>query len=280
MSERISRRDAIKRMAMAGAGLALGLDAATWGQADRPNFVVVLTDDQRWDAMSNRPNRWPFLRTPNLDRLAEEGARFENAFVTISLCSPSRACFLTGRHAHSHEVRRNDGSGLSADIPTYPQLRQRAGYRTAFVGKWHMDAISDPRPGFDYWLSFVGQGTYTDPPLQENDRPFQAQGYMTDLLTDYAVNWLGQQDGPFCLVLSHKAAHGPFTPAPRHQDAFADAEIPEPPSFRDTFRDKPAWSRGAPLTSRSRGIPMTSSTSAPTWARGSARTKMTTASPV
>ncbi|MGC9316410.1 MAG: sulfatase-like hydrolase/transferase [Armatimonadota bacterium] len=242
---RMSRREAIQRMALAAAGVGLGVSRGAWSQQRRPNIVMILTDDQRWDAMSNMPNRWPFLQTPNIDRLASEGARFENAFVTISLCSPSRACFLTGRHAHSHGVRTNEGTDVPPDMPTYPQVLQRAGYRTAFVGKWHMARSADPRPGFDYWLSFVGQGQYTDPPLQENHRAFQAQGYMTDILTDYAVRWLQRQDGPFCLVLSHKAAHGPFTPAPRHRDAFPDAEIPPPASFFEDFADKPAWLRRA-----------------------------------
>lgn len=259
MPERINRREALRRMGLAAAGVALGAGVGR-AQQRRPNLVVILTDDQRWDAMSNMPNRWPFLQTPNIDRLAAEGARFENAFVTICLCSPSRACFLTGRHAHSHGVRTNEGTDIPPEMPTYPQVLQRAGYRTAFIGKWHMGPHSNPRPGFDHWLSFVGQGQYTDPQLQENDRTFTAEGYMTDILTDYAVQWLRRRDDPFCLVLSHKAAHGPFTPAPHHRDAFPDAEIPEPASFRDTFADKPEWIRrtmthGARTDTRGREAP-------------------------
>ncbi len=244
--ERISRREALRRMGLAAASLAVG-GLSAFAQRRRPNFVVIITDDQRWDAMSCVPNRFPFLKTPNIDRLAREGARFANAFVVISLCSPSRSCFLTGRYAHATGVFTNEGMEFPPEMPTYPSLLKRAGYSTAFLGKWHMRPDSSPRPGFDYWFSFRGQGTYFDPVVQENDRVFKAKGYMTDILTERAVAWLKRQDGPFCLVLSHKAAHGPFSPAPRHRNAFADAEVPEPPSFKDTFRNKPRWLRRSML---------------------------------
>ncbi|MBU0606709.1 MAG: sulfatase-like hydrolase/transferase [Armatimonadetes bacterium] len=244
MPQTMTRREFLRYSCLATAGAFLG--SAARGHAApprRPNFVFILSDDQSWAAMSNPPNRWPFLKTPNMDRLATEGARFENAFVTISLCSPSRACFLTGRYAHAHGVCWNNGTGLDPQMPTYPQLLHHAGYRTALVGKWHMDPTSAPRPGFDYWLSFVDQGVYENPPLQENDRKFQAQGHMTELLTNYATAWLRRQDSPFCLCLHHKSVHGPFTPTPKNAKAFADAEIAEPPNWRDTFADKPAWMR-------------------------------------
>ncbi len=243
MSKGVSRREAIRSMALGAAGAALGLSARAPAAERRPNFVFILTDDQRWDAMSNMRNAFPFLRTPNLDRLAQEGARFENAFVTISLCSPSRGCFLTGRYAHSHGVRVNERNDPYPGVQTYPELLHQAGYRTAYVGKWHMRPDPSPRPGFDYWLSFRGQGVYADPDLNENGRDFKAEGYMTDLLTDYSVRWLQHQDQPFCLYLAHKAVHGPFTPAERHAQAFPDAEIAEPASFQDNLRGRPAWMR-------------------------------------
>jgi N-acetylglucosamine-6-sulfatase len=245
VSRPISRRDAIKQMALGAAGAALSLAPRSAAAEALPNFVFILTDDQRWDAMSNMPNSFPFLRTPNIDRLATEGARFENAFVTTSLCSPSRASFLTGCFAHTHGVRTNERNDLDERFPTFPALLQRAGYATAYVGKWHMKPDPSPRPGFDYWLSFAGQGEYVNPSLNENGKNFQAEGYMTDLLTDYAIRWLRRQDGPFCLYLAHKAVHGPFTPAPRHAEAFPDAQIPQPASFQDNMRDKPAWMRRA-----------------------------------
>jgi len=212
---------------------------------DRPNVVFILTDDQRFDALGCLGH--PLCVTPNLDRLRREGVLFKNAFVTTSLCSPARACFLTGTYAHTNGVFDNTGREFDhAKTPSYPKLLQKAGYSTAFVGKWHMGHINDPRPGFDYWLSFTGQGTYFDPQLDENGRDFSQKGYTTDILTDYAIKFLREKrdkSKPFCLYLSHKAVHGPFTPAPRHKDVLAGKSLPEPESFKDTFRGKPKWQR-------------------------------------
>ncbi|HET6454857.1 MAG TPA: sulfatase-like hydrolase/transferase [Armatimonadota bacterium] len=240
----ITRREFISRGAAAAGLLAAGISV---GEADekRPNILFILTDDQRYDAMGfmGRP---AWLKTPNIDRIASEGAHFRNAFVTTSLCSPSRASFLSGQYVHSHGVTTNEGFELDPSTPTFPQVLQNAGYETAFVGKWHQGRKSDPRPGFDYWLSFLGQGVYDDPKLNENGREFVAKGYMTDLLTDYAVKWLKQdRDKPFCMMLSHKAVHGPFTPPAKYKDALPNAEIPEPASYKDTYEDKPEWMRRA-----------------------------------
>ncbi|HPD30835.1 MAG TPA: sulfatase [Phycisphaerae bacterium] len=223
------------------AAIALLSLASAFSAADgRPNFVFILVDDLRWDAMSCAGH--PFVRTPNIDKIASAGTRFTNAFVTISLCAPSRACFLTGTYAHINGVRTNEQMEFDHSMPTYPRLLQAAGYETAFIGKWHMKPVADPRPGFDYWLSFVGQGQYINPKLNENGRNFQAGGYITDLLTQYAVDFIKRpREKPFCLNLWHKAVHGPFTPADRHKDLYRDVLLPEPPSFRDTFEGKPTW---------------------------------------
>jgi N-acetylglucosamine-6-sulfatase len=246
MSERMTRREALRRMALAGGALALGAPLSDRaGAADRPNVVVILVDDQRWDAMSCAGH--PFVRTPHIDRIAASGARFVNAFVTTSLCSPSRASFLTSTYAHVNGVRTNEGQEFGPPLRSFPALLRDAGYETAFVGKWHMRPDANPRPGFDYWLSFKGQGVYNDPQLNENGRDFKAQGYMTDLLTEYAVRWLQNQQlsRPFCLYLAHKAVHGPFTPAPRHANLYRGVEVPKPASFDDTFADKPEWIRAS-----------------------------------
>jgi len=210
---------------------------------ERPNFVFILVDDLRYDAMSCAGH--PFVKTPNIDRIATAGVRFTNAFVTLSLCAPSRAAFLTGIYNHANGIPTNEGQELDpSKFATYPQRLQRAGYETAFIGKWHQGPTASPRPGFDYWLSFRGQGVYVDPQLNENGREFKAQGYMTDLLTQAAVDFLKKpRNKPFSLCLWHKAVHGPFTPADRHKDLYRDVELPEPPSFRDTFEGKPAWQR-------------------------------------
>lgn len=207
-----------------------------------PNIVFILTDDQRFDALGCLNH--PFLRTPNLDRIRREGALFSNTFVTTALCSPSRASFLTGTYAHRHGVTDNTGKELDpAKTPTFPQLLQHR-YETAYIGKWHQAPRSNPRPGFDYWLSFKGQGVYPDPVLNENGREFQAKGYMTDLLTGYALDFLQRKrDKPFCLYLAHKAIHEPFIPAGRHRDLYRGVEVAEPPNYRDDLSGKPAWQR-------------------------------------
>ena len=186
-----------------GAMTAAGVRRSARGASDeRPNIIFILTDDQRWDAMGCMGH--PFLKTPNMDRIRNEGVLFSNAFVTTSLCSPARASFLTGAYAHTHGVVGNWGCEFDHDeTPSFPRLLREAGYHTAFVGKWHMGKDDQPRPGFDYWLSFAGQGVYTNPSLNENGRPFKAKGYMTDILTRYAVRFIKEErDKPFCLYLS------------------------------------------------------------------------------
>lgn len=212
-------------------------------QTQRPNIVFFLIDDLRFDAMGfmGHPS---WLRTPNIDRLRAEGAHFANAFVVHSLCSPSRAAFLSGRYGHCNGVYDNMGHDLLPEVRTYPMVLQQAGYDTAFVGKWHMANTNMPRPGFNYWLSFTGQGVYENPTFNENGRQFQAQGYITDLLTDYAVQFLQRpRSGPFSLCLWHKSVHGPFTPAERHKALYTGEELPKPVSWDDTFENKPHWQR-------------------------------------
>lgn len=243
----ISRREMLRRTGIAVAAVALSCCAtakAVAAAAKRPNIIFILTDDQRWDAMSCMGH--PFLKTPNMDRIRTEGVLFRNAFVTTSLCAPSRASFLTGAYAHNHGVIGNWGCEFDHDtMPSFPRVLREAGYDTAFIGKWHMRKTAQPRPGFDYWLSFRGQGVYTDPTLNENGREFQATGYVTDLLTDYAIEYIkAQREKPFCLYLSHKAVHSPFTPAPRHVNSYPDVVLLAPPNTKDTFAGKPAWLRG------------------------------------
>jgi N-acetylglucosamine-6-sulfatase len=209
----------------------------------KPNIVFILTDDEAWNLLG-KDGRYKFMKTPNLDRIAQEGMVFNNAFATTSLCSPSRACLMTGCYAHKHGVYINSYSDPDPEVPFLPKILQEAGYETAFLGKWHMKNGAQPRKNFDYWLSFDGQGQYMNPPLNENGREFIEQGYMTDILTDYAVRWLKKpREKPFCLFLWHKAVHAPFTPAPRDSTAFADAMIPEYDNWYDDMADKPEWLR-------------------------------------
>jgi arylsulfatase A-like enzyme len=213
-------------------------------RGERPNILLVVVDDLAAGVVG-RGSRFPFLETPHINRLEGEGVPFPQAFVPTAVCSPSRASLLTGTYAHTHGVRVNDVEDLSEMPPNFPSLLKRAGYETGFVGKWHMDsAYSGPRLDFDTWLSFAGQGVYENPVLNENGREFQERGYVTDTLSRYAAAWLQRpRDRPFCLIVSHKAAHVPFEAAARHRFAFAGAELPEPANFNDTLEGKPAWQR-------------------------------------
>ncbi len=212
-------------------------------EIQRPNIIFILADDLRWDAMGFMGH--PFLKTPNLDRMRAEGVHFQNAFVTTALCSPSRASILTGAYAHNHRVIGNEKREIDHDkMPTFPRLLKESGYETGFVGKWHMKRGDYPRPGFDYWLSFKGQGVYTDPVLNENGNVVKATGYTTDILTDYAVKFIQKErEAPYCLYLSHKAVHSPFTPAPMDAESYAGIKLKEPANARDTYAGKPKWTR-------------------------------------
>lgn len=212
------------------------------------NVVFILTDDHRYDAMGFMGH--PFLETPNMDSLASNGVHVKNAFVTTSLCSPSRASILTGLYTHKHRVIDNNRAVPEGTI-FFPQYLQQAGYSTGFFGKWHMGAHHDgPRPGFDHWVSFRGQGQYFAPgpkyTLNVNGKREPQKGYITDDLTDYALEWLDQQtdDKPFMMYLSHKAVHSNFTPAKRHEGRYADVELDLPSGTGITAEsNSPRWVR-------------------------------------
>lgn len=204
------------------------------------NIIFILSDDHRYDAMGFT-GKIQGLQTPGMDRMAKEGAHISNAFVSTALCSPSRASILTGQYAHTHTVVDNDAP-LPANLVFFPQYLQKKGYQTAFLGKWHMGNTDDqPQPGFDYWLSFQGQGVYYTPTFNINGKKVkQPEGsYTTDLLTDYAVNWLNERNKskPFFLYLSHKGVHAEFQPAKRHAGKYAQLPIICPPSMYLTATD-------------------------------------------
>ncbi|WP_391575338.1 sulfatase family protein [Aureliella helgolandensis] len=217
--------------------------------AKQRNVIFILTDDHRYDAMGFAGH--PFLETPNMDQLASQGVHLKNAFVTTSLCSPSRASILTGLYTHKHRVIDNNRL-VPPNTIFFPQYLQQAGYSTAFIGKWHMGGAHDePRPGFDHWVSFRGQGNYLSPgpnyTLNVNGERVPQRGYITDELTDYAVDWLEQQsaDKPFFMYLSHKAVHANFTPAERHADRYADADLSFLPKGKEITAqaNSPRWVR-------------------------------------
>lgn len=224
---------------------AAGIAAPAIAQPAKRNLVFILSDDHSFNTMGCAGHPW--LKTPAMDRMARDGVHFQNAFVTTALCSPSRASVLTGRYVHSHGVTDNI-TPFAKGAVTFPELLQQNGYRTAFMGKWHMGGDSDaPQPGFDRWLSFRGQGVYTNPTLNSDGERRKVNGYLTDLLTDEAERFIdANRSRPFCLYLSQKAVHGFCEPAPRHRDLYRTEPIPYPKSMADideNYRGKPAWVR-------------------------------------
>ncbi len=213
------------------------------------NVVFILSDDHRYDAMSFMGHQ--FAETPHMDSIAKNGVHLKNAFVTTSLCSPSRASILTGLYTFRHRVI--DNNRLVPDgTQFFPQYLQKAGYSTGFIGKWHMGGHHDnPRPGFDYWVSFKGQGNYLPPgpkyTINVNGERVPQDGYITTLLTRYAIDFLEQQkdsDKPFFLYLSHKAVHANFTPEKKYDQKFADKPFKRPASetlLTDNKRNLPRW---------------------------------------
>lgn len=220
---------------------------------DRPNFVVVLVDDMRWDDIGAGGH--PFVRTPNIDRVAAEGAVLLNAFTTTPLCSPARASFLTGLYAHTNGIIDNTNR-RGHELNTFPRQLDRTGYDTAFVGKWHMGTDGTPRPGFDTWVSLIGQGTNRNPEVYVSSELVMFEGHVTDVLTDHAVSFLETaRDEPFVLFFSQKAVHpdpalglveGGFIAADRHLGIYDDEPVTRLPSAGVPPLDKPALMRDIP----------------------------------
>jgi len=227
------------------------LVAIAQAASTRPNILVILTDDQRWDALGVVQQEqganalFPWFQTPNLDRLAKEGARFRNVFVTTSLCSPSRASLLSGQYARTHRVL-NNFTEYPNDLPGYPRRLHESGYKTAYIGKWHMGEDNDEqRPGFDFWMSHRGQGNYFDNEFNVNGTRRKFPGYYTTVVTDAAVEWLGRSHTqPWLLVVGQKAPHGgPIQPEPRFEHALDAFPIRKPVNLENyaTAQGKPAW---------------------------------------
>ena len=204
-----------------------------------PNVLVILTDDQRWDTLGVAGS--PHLKTPHIDRLAREGTYFRNAFCTTSLCSPSRASILSGLYAHTHGVL-NNFTEYPADLPSFPRQLQKAGYETAYIGKWHMGEDNDERrPGFDYFVTHKGQGKYFDTEFNVDGRRAVRPGYYTHVVTQLALDWLKRpREKPFLLMLGHKAPHSFYVPEPKYAHAFDDVNFRYPESALQ-LDDKPAW---------------------------------------
>ncbi|NDB06843.1 MAG: arylsulfatase, partial [Acidimicrobiia bacterium] len=217
--------------------LLLGLASLASAADRKPNFVYVFTDDQRWDALSvvqkeqGEKGRFPWLKTPNLDRIAAEGIRFRNAFVVNSLCAPSRASLVTGQYGHVNGVTNNHTPHPEGNLSVAALLRP-AGYVSGYFGKWHHGNQSGKRPGFDTSASFVGQGKYFDCPIEVDGVATPSKGFVDDVTTEYAANFIkANKDKPFLMILGFKTCHGPFTPPPRNEKDYEGALARTTPNY-------------------------------------------------
>lgn len=203
----------------------------------RPNIIFMMTDDHTTQALSCYGGN--LIPTPNMDRLASEGARFDNCYVTNAISGPSRACVLTGKMSHINGFTDN-ASRFDGSQQTFPKLLQKAGYQTAVVGKWHL--ISEPE-GFDFWSIIVGQeeqGDYYKPDFMEMGKPVTEEGYVTDIVTDKAINFIENRDKskPFCMMYHQKAPHRNWMPAQRHLGIFNNTTFPEPATLFDSYENR------------------------------------------
>ena len=231
------------RFALTGATALAAAGACSQKEAEpqKPlNVVYIMCDDHSYQTISAYDQR--YMRTPHIDRLADEGARFTNSFVANSLSGPSRACLLTGKHSHANGFTNNEHGIFDGSQQTLPKLLQAGGYQTAMVGKWHL--VSDPT-GFDYWDILTGQGDYYNPVFIRNGERVVRPGYSTDITTDVAFEWLENRDAdkPFCLFLHYKAPHRSWMPDLQDLGRFDDVTFPLPETFYDDYATREAGPR-------------------------------------
>ncbi len=216
--------------------------------AERPNIIFIFTDDHAPHAVGAYGSHLAAVDpTPNIDRLAEEGMLFRNAFVTNSICAPSRAVILTGKHSHLNSVPTNRERFDSTQV-TFPKLLRQAGYQTAMIGKWH---LKTQPTGFDYWEVLPGQGHYYNPDFRTPEGVVRETGYVTDLVTDKVLNWLGSgrdEEKPFMLMYQHKAPHRTWEPGPSHLTTYDDIDIPEPPTLFDDYEGRTSAAKAAEMS--------------------------------
>jgi len=201
---------------------------------NRPNILFIMADDHAWQAISAYGESRHLIQTPNIDRLAHEGMRFDHCFVNDSLCGPARASIITGTYSHINGFYNNSNSRFDGSQITFPKLLQKAGYQTAVIGKWHLE--SDPT-GFDHWEILPGQGVYYNPPMIRDGERVKHPGYVTDIITDHSLDWLKQRDPsrPFMLLCWQKAPHRNWQPALRDLDFDHDRTYPMPDSLFDDY---------------------------------------------
>ncbi|MEM8864503.1 MAG: sulfatase [Planctomycetota bacterium] len=199
----------------------------------RPNILLVFTDDHAYQAISAYGSK--INQTPNIDRLANQGMRFDRCYVPNSICGPCRASVLTGKYSHGNGFYVNGEVQFDGSQQTFPKLLQSAGYQTAVIGKWHLG--SQPT-GFDHWDVLIGQGPYYNPQMIRNGERVERTGYTTEIVTDLALDWLSnqrQEEQPFMLMYQHKAPHRPWAPGPDYLHLYDDVDIPEPATLFEDY---------------------------------------------
>lgn len=207
---------------------------------ERPNLIFIMADDHARHAMSTYGSK--INETPNLDRIATGGMRFDNAFCTNSICTPSRASILTGTYNHVNGVTTLD-TPMDNGLETFPKLMQAAGYQTAMFGKWHLGEGAEHEPtGFDDWNILPGQGRYHDPIFVSRGGEQVIEGYVTDIITDLTLDWIRDTDPdkPFVVMSHHKAPHSAWDPDEKHAHMYDGVTIPEPETFWDDHATRTA----------------------------------------
>lgn len=245
---------------LAGAG-SLQAAAAKQAAPKQPNILLIFCDDLTTQAISAYEHPLKLLETPNIDRIAKQGMRFDRCLVPNSICGPSRAVVLTGKYSHLNGFYRN-GNRFDGSQQTFPKLLQKTGYQTAIVGKWHLE--SDPT-GFDHWHILPGQGLYYNPPMIRNGERVTHEGYVTDLITDFSIEWLKKRDKsrPFLLMSQHKAPHREWAPALRHLGWNKDKPFPEPATLFDDYSGRGRAEREQDMTLEKTFTPRDSKEAAP-----------------
>lgn len=204
----------------------------------KPNIIFIMSDDHAAQAMSCYNSK--INKTPNIDRIAEEGMLLENCLCTNSICAPSRATILTGKYSHKNGVATLDDR-FDSSQENFAKMLHKDGYQTAMIGKWHLGQEKENQPqGFDYWNVFPNQGKYIDPTMIEMGERKTFAGYATDIVTDLSIDWLENrdEDKPFMLMCHHKAPHRPWVPDEKHADMYSDVDIPTPETFNDDYQNR------------------------------------------
>jgi arylsulfatase A-like enzyme len=228
-------------------GVLLAITSVVHAAGQRPNIVFIFSDDHAFQAISAYGDARKLINTPNIDRIARQGMKFNRCLVNNSICGPSRAAILTGKYSHLNGFYNNTNSRFDGSQVTFPKLLQANGYQTAIVGKWHL--ASDPT-GFDFWQILPGQGIYYNPPMIRMGERIKTEGYVTDIVTDESLKWLKNRDKskPFLLMSQHKAPHREWSPALRHLNFDNDRKYPEPATLFDDYKGRGIAERDQDMT--------------------------------